>query len=272
MTLDSIEPLIRNVALIGFALASVLYLFSVQQTAKVLWPARGAFLSFTAATLAITSAAALQLQDAQPLELSALLLSAAIGWLTVIGHLKFNMRLIGAFVAPLATLILMMQFFITPGHQTVPENSTSALLVDFHVVMAILGQAFAIIACAVSVFYLWQQNLLKKKRLSQLAQNLPAIDRIDRLLRISLWTGFILITVGLLSGAIYTQLYAPPETMRLSAKVIWATAVWLWYLATLLAKNVFGRSSKRIAQMCLAGFILLAFSYFGMGFLRSGGP
>ena len=35
-----------------------------------------------------------------------------------------------------------------------------------------------------------------------------------------------------------------------------------------LAKNVFGRSSKRIAQMSLGGFLLLAVTYFGMGFFR----
>ena len=36
-------------------------------------------------------------------------------------------------------------------------------LMQTHVVFAILGQAFAIIACAVSILYLWQQALLKKK-------------------------------------------------------------------------------------------------------------
>lgn len=268
----SLEPLIRNVALVAFTLASVLYLFTVQESERVSQAAKAAFASFVVATLAITTAALMQLQGVQPLTLSALLLSATIGWLTVIGHLRFKMRLLGTFVAPLATLILLLQFFFTPGQAIATEDRASELLITCHVVMAILGQAFTIIACAVSILYLWQQNLLKKRRLNQLAQHLPAIDRVDRLLLLSLWSGFIFITLGLLTGAIYTQLYSPPDSMRLSAKVIWATAVWLWYLATLLAKNVFGRPSKRIAQMCLAGFILMAVSYFGMGFLRSGGP
>jgi ABC-type uncharacterized transport system permease subunit len=204
--------------------------------------------------------------------LSGLLLTGTIGWLALFGHLKFNLRLIGAFVAPLATLILLMQFFVTPGRPVAAESATSTILLGVHVTMAILGQAFGILACAVSVFYLWQQNLLKKKLLSQLPQNLPAIDRIDLLLRICLWSGYIFITLGLLSGAVYTQIYAPPASLRLSAKVIWATAVWLWYLATLLAQNIFNRPSRRVAQMCLAGFVLMALSYFGMGFFRAGGP
>ena len=263
--------LTSNLALIFYALASVLYLLSVQKTPGQTAVAKTALAVFSLATVAVSYNAVEAFNHAGTLTASSLLLTAATCWLALFGHIRFKLRLIGAIVAPLATLILLMHFFVTPGVPVVPEDDTSHLLVDLHVALAVLGQAFAILACAVSVFYLWQQNLLKKKRLSQMQQNLPAIDRIDQLLRLSLWTGFIFITLGLLTGAIYTQVYAPPATMRLSAKVIWATGVWLWYLATLLAKNVFNRPSKRIAQMCLAGFVLLAFSYFGMGFLRAGG-
>jgi ABC-type uncharacterized transport system permease subunit len=267
--------LTANLGLLGFAVASVLYLWAFGKAGgRGAWGAKSAFGLFLFATLAVTVALGLMLPDATLLSMSGLLLTSAIGWLAVVGHVRFNLRLIGAIVAPLATLILLMQIFVAPVHTgAAPLAGTSPpdLLVTFHVAMAIVGQAFAIIACAVSVFLLWQQTLLKKKLLDQLPTNLPAIDRIDFLLRLSLWTGFIFLTLGLLSGAVYTQLFTPPAQLSLSAKVIWATAVWIWYLATLLAKNVFNRPSKRIAQMSLGGFLLLALSYFGIGFFRSGG-
>ena len=84
----------------------------------------------------------------------------------------------------------------------------------------------------------------------------------------SLWCGFLFITLGLLSGALYAQLNPTTLGLNVPAKVIWAVLVWVWYLATLLARNVFNRPSKRIAQMSLGGFMLLLFTYFGMGFLR----
>lgn len=266
------EHISSNVALLGYAFAALLYLVGVGKTRRTNGTGNVALAVFTAATLAASYTVISQLQSAQPTMLSGLLLAVAISWLAILGHIKFKLKLIGAFVAPLATLIVLMQFFVTPGHPIATDGTGSSLLLTLHVTMAILGQAFAILACAVSVFYLWQQNLLKKKLLSQLPQNLPAIDRIDKLLRVCLWTGYVFITLGLLSGAIYTQLYAPPSSWMLSAKVVWATVVWLWYLATLLAQNIFNRPSKRIAQMCLAGFLLMALSYFGMGFLLTGGP
>jgi ABC-type uncharacterized transport system permease subunit len=107
--------------------------------------------------------------------------------------------------------------------------------------------------------------------LDQLPDNIPAIDKLGGLLGKSLWSGFVFLTLGLLSGALYTQLNGAMQQLHLEFKVIWAICVWIWYLATLLAKNIFNRPSKRIAQMSLAGFLLLAISYFGMGFLRSMG-
>ena len=266
------EHISSNVALLGYAFAALLYLVGVGKTRRTNGTGNVALAAFTAATLAASYTVVAQLQSAQPTMLSGLLLAVAISWLAILGHVKFKLKLIGAFVAPLATLIVLMQFFVTPGHPIATDGTASSLLLNLHIYMAIVGQAFAILACAVSVFFLWQQNLLKNKLLSQLPQNLPAIDRIDKLLRLCLWSGYIFITLGLLSGAIYTQLYAPPSSWMLSAKVVWATVVWLWYLATLLAQNIFNRPSKRIAQMCLAGFLLMALSFFGMGFFLTGGP
>src|SRR5690606_7638515 len=110
-----------------------------------------------------------------------------IGWLAIGGHLQFSMRMIGAFVAPLATLILLIQFFVTPSGTAVPEGSASTILRSAHIALAVVGMAFGIIACAVSILFLWQQNLLKKKLLDQLPRTIPAIDKLDRHLTITLW-------------------------------------------------------------------------------------
>ena len=261
-----------NLALISLALAALLYLIEVGKNRSRNSSGSAALIALIVATIAGTSSLLLQLATTEATALSGLLLAVAISWMAVIGHTKFKLRLIGAFVAPLATLILLVQFFITPGRpEAVIDDGAGKILLTFHVSMAVLGQAFGILAGAVSIFYLWQQKLLKKKLLSQIPHNLPAIDRIDSMLRVCLWAGYGLITAGLVSGAVYTQLYAPPAELMLSAKVVWATVVWLWYLAILLAQNVFSWPSRRIAEMCLVGFVLMALSYFGIGFFRPGG-
>jgi ABC-type uncharacterized transport system permease subunit len=267
----SLVPLTSNLGLLGYATASVLYLLGVQKTGKPGWISRLSFALFVLATVSVTIALVTVMRTASALEMSGLLLTSCIGWLAIGGHLQFNLRLIGAFVSPLATLILLMQLFNSGGNASATGSTDAPWLIAAHVALAITGEAFAIIACAVSVLYLWQQNLLKKKLLDQLTQNLPAIDRLDKMLRFTLWTGFIFITLGLLSGALYSQLYTLSPELKLTTKVTWAVLVWVWYLLTLLARNVFNRPSKRIAQMSFAGFLLLAVTYFGIGVFGMGG-
>lgn len=277
----SVASMISNAGLLGFAVAAVLYLTAFgrgNQRAATdgsgRWLGMAAFAAFTLATMAITLASGMLLTAHPVSELSGLLLAAAVGWLSIMGHLVFKVRLLGALVAPLATLMLLVQFFIAPlpsdGGALAGLSGKQNILLVGHIALAILGEAFAIIACAVAIFYLWMQSLLKKKLLNLMPANLPAIDRIDALLRQSLWSGFILITLGLLSGAFLVEM-DNTLALKVKEKVVWAIAVWVWYLATLLARNVFNRPSKRIAQMSLAGFFLLALSYFGIGFMHSGG-
>jgi ABC-type uncharacterized transport system permease subunit len=264
-----VTHLASNLALLGYAVASVLYLVTVpgrNASGSPAWAARAAVTVFALSTAGATVAAVTALGEHTTLDSAGYLLTALIGVLALAGHTLFRLRLVGAFVAPLATLLLLAQFFVASKHGG--DSTPTSAFIGAHVLVAVAGQAFAVMACAISVLYLWQRTLLKKKLLDQLPASLPAIDRLDFLLMTSLWTGFILITLGLLSGAAYVQLYVAPPELRLGAKVAWATLVWLWYLATLLARNVFRQPGKRVAQMSLAGFLLLAFTYFGMGFLR----
>lgn len=259
-----------NFGLFGFAVASVLYLVSFQSGPRQHLLEQAAFYFFVLSTTLITITLVMMITASSLIDVSGILLTSTLGFLAIGGHIQFKMKMIGALVAPLATFILLMQFFVAPPRLIPSSAVPDRILVVAHISMAIIGQAFAIIACAVSVLYLWQQNLLKKKLLNQLSGGLPAIDRLERLLMRALWTGFLFITLGLLSGAYLIQAYiVPPES--LGFKVIWATFVWVWYLATLLARNVFNRSSKRIAQMSLVGFVLLFMTYFGMGFFRTMG-
>lgn len=232
---------------------------------------KGAFSAFVLATIA----ASLALVTLGPLAsfdgASGYILVCSIGWLSIGWHLKFRMRMMGAFVAPLATLIMLIQLFVSPPGEASSELAAGSWLSMGHVILSVFGMAFAILACALSIFYIWYQSLLKKKLLDQIPQSFPAIDRMERMLVVSLWAGFIFITLGLMSGAIYSQLYVPRTKSGLELKVVWAITVWVWYLATLLAKNVFGKPGRRIAQMSLGGFLLLAMTLFGMGFFRTFG-
>jgi hypothetical protein len=85
------------------------------------------------------------------------------------------------------------------------------------------------------------------------------------LLVVTLWMGFAFISLGLVSGGILTRFFpAPGGAAVLGWKIIWALMVWVWYLAILLARNIFAVSGKHIAQMSVAGFFLLSAFFFGL--------
>jgi ABC-type uncharacterized transport system permease subunit len=233
------------------------------------WITTLAFIILTLATISVTIALAAYLGEIPLLDLSGLMLTAMISWMAIHGHLQFGLRLVGPFVAPLATLILLVQFLFAPLKSGAHVEAIPTYLGIGHILSSIVGQAFAIMACAISILYLWQQSLLKKKKLDQIPRSIPAIDQLSRYLVLSLWAGFLFITLGLVTGALYFQrLEKIPTDGDYILKVAWAIFVWLWYLATLVALNILHRPHKKIAQMALGGFALLAISYFGMGILR----
>lgn len=209
-------------------------------------------------------------------------LAVTLGWLTIAAGLVFRALPIGVLTAPVTTLILLIQYFSTVPAKIYNNSGAELLLGDhatilvrIHIVSAMIGEAFGIGACGVGMFYLWQRRSLKNRLVDQLAGNLPALDILEKLLAWCLWIGFIFFTVSLVTGALYFQsmwsVGHPIEAQtegQLSAKIIWAIAVWIWYLATLVSRNL-RHSGKRIALLSVGGFVLLAVSYFGMIFFRS---
>ena len=275
------DYLLTNLALVLYALASGAYLLVFQDERLKNRPSatdktnrdgknstlgsRIAITLFISATLAIGAALVPVVNTSNFDRTTAVLLTLVIGILACVGQLVYRMFLIGALIAPLLTLILLIQAFLVPSAAGLGLDNETAWLISSHVVLAVVGQAFAILACVVSVIFLWQRRLLKRKIFEQIRPGGPAIDRIDRLLMASLWIGFVFLTLSLISGALYTQSHGARLDFSLEVKVVWAVVCWLWYLSTLLARNVFGRSGRRIAQMSVGGFVLLATTYFGMG-------
>jgi ABC-type uncharacterized transport system permease subunit len=254
-----------------FALASMAYLQAFRNGALSTGTARAAFGLFLLATL--TNIGLLAAWPSLVSDLPGVTLATAISILAIGGHAILQTKLLPVFIAPLATLMLLVQFFMAPAAPGVGGPPPPTGLLTVHVAAAMIGQACAIIAFAFSAVFLWQQSLLKRKLINQLPDKSPALDAIERWFTLALWIGFSFLTVSLLTGAFFAPKYQPESNPGLDLKIIWAVVIWVWYLAILLAKNVFNRAARVIARMSLVGFLLLAVSFFGIGFFRPlGGP
>lgn len=263
----------NNIGLLGFSLSSLLFLVALQNNKYSKLINILALLLFGLATLIATFALFHVSSDVSWTYDTGLLLTCCLGWLGLVAYRQPRLRILASFLAPLVTFILLVQIFITPGGKIFPQDQTSLVLISIHVLSAVIGQTFATIACVLSLLFLWKRHLLKKKLIEQITGNLPSLDKLELYLIRCLWAGFIPITISLVSGAIFSQIYVEKGQLNLEVKTIWAICVWLWYLIILLSKNVFYLPRKYLAIMSLLGFGLLAISYFGMGFFRPfGGP
>ncbi len=164
------EHVASNLALFGFGVSSLFFLWMAPRLDawhEAIALRRVGFTFLVGATLAATYSALKSMGLTPISDLTGILLAAVLGWMAVSGHIILKLRLISAVIAPVITLILLLQFFVAPSPRgMVPmTGEETSLLVGIHVLTAVIGQAFAIVACAITAFYLWLQPLRKRRRL-----------------------------------------------------------------------------------------------------------
>ena len=253
---NSVSLMISILDLAGFMLASGLLVMGFRTSSRSrLWSRLG-HLMFIVGTLASTTHALLQGTTAN-------MLAATIAWSTIISWFVWQIELVGAFTSPVIAIILMSGIFFTTN-STQPLVAHHELGMRTHVAAAILGQAFAILACGMSLLLLWLDKKLKNKQLAELPLKFPGINTLNNALYATLWTGFIFITISLLTGSLYAVSGLMPGQTSLLGKVTWAILVWVWYLSILVLKGLMGYRPQKVARMSLVGFLILAVSWFGI--------
>lgn len=138
-----------------------------------------------------------------------------------------------------------------------------------HLVGALIGQFLALFSSLVAVIFLWQQKNLKEKHFEEVSQKIPSLELLSRALFCCLWVGFFFLTLACVTGMIFLDFSPMVSDRTQGLKILWAISVWFWYLITLVLRFIMNWPTKRIAQMSLIGFLLLAASFFGFSFVLS---
>lgn len=262
---ETILSIAGHIGLVSFALAALAYLWAFQQRVGGEKFEKLGFALLSVATItSVISYTYNPFSAERPLS-AGLLLASILGALSIFIYWRFKAKIIGVFTSPVATLAILAQAFSEPPDRLVGTQLPPGLL-QAHVLLAVCGEAFAIVAFAAACLLLRQQKVLKKKILSQMTETRPALDRLSSLLSTSVWIGFVLLTFGLITGTYVHKALGFDQGYRSSIqpKIVWAVCVWVWYLAILLARNALNWPSRKIAQMCVAGFVLMALSLFGL--------
>ena len=98
---------------------------------------------------------------------------------------------------------------------------------------------------------------------------MPSQEVLDTINYKSITLGFVLLTCGIISGAIWAN-FAWGTYWSWDPKETWSLITWLIYAIYLHARLMRGWYGKKIAWISIIGFLAVLFTYWGVNFLLSG--
>jgi len=144
---------------------------------------------------------------------------------------KYRVFILGSFVTPLAFLLMLASSIYPAAIPLLPPALKSRWLF-IHSTLAFVSYAAFSVAFGAAIMYLIQEHFLKKKRLGALYQKLPALDILDEINYRCLTLGFPLLTVAIITGAIWAET-AWGTYWSWDPKETWSLITWFIYAALL---------------------------------------
>ncbi len=185
----------------------------------------------------------------------------ALGFL--IAYAKYRIAPLSVFAFPLIfVMTFLANLFYDPSRSIPPVLRRNWIYV--HVPLVFIGYAALFIAFAAAIMYLIQERELKSKHVMRF--RLPSLEVCDELAYRALAIGFPLITLGIVTGALWAQ-SVWGEWIR-DAKVLFSFLTWFVYLLLIHYRLIAGWRGKKAAYLSIVGFIgilvtFLTTNYFG---------
>lgn len=176
-------------------------------------------------------------------------------------------RLVGlvAFVAPLA----FVSVFFGQLHYGASEPSVIApagLLEHAHVLLASAGLALLGLASLVGEVFLVEHRRLKRKRWPQKGGLLPSLEALDRASSGALLVGFSLLSLGVMSGALWLMERYGALTSSGGHELAF-TAFWVVYAGLVVQRFALHAPARQCALGSVGAFLLLVVGLLGSGWL-----
>ena len=215
-------------------------------------------------------------------------------------ELKYQQRIIGVFVTPLAFLAIALTSIVpgVTGKITPLMPALQSNWLTIHVTTCFFGYASFAVSCMVSALYLFREEGGRSWKLVLLWLFLPLlflILLIDRLIlksmrdtkegRLLSWLppasvldeinykaiviGFPMLTLGIITGAAWAN-YAWGTYWSWDSKETWSLITWFIYAAFLHARLTRDWRGNKAAVFSVFGFYAVLFTYFGVNYIISG--
>jgi cytochrome c-type biogenesis protein CcsB len=176
-------------------------------------------------------------------------------------QLKFNIRILGTFVSPLAVIFMLLSSAI-PSRAIPSSQLFKSVWLTLHVATMFIGMAIFALAFCAGIMYLLQERQIKSKNFGLLYRRLPSLEVLDSLNYVCLTFGFPLITIGLISGFVYAGAVWR-SFWHWDPKEILSVVTWLIYAVLLHERLAVGWRGRRAAIMAIIGFSVILVTFVG---------
>ena len=168
---------------------------------------------------------------------------------------RYRVESLGTALFPLVFTMAAVASTVAPlGRWTNTAERQTWLVV--HIALVLLGYAALLLTALAAIFYLAQERRLKRKKAIALLDKLPPLGTLDLLISRSLWFGFVLITLGVVTGATWAVMDRGSTGIG-DPRLTSATVTWAFCLAMLFLRINAGWRGRKAAVMAVA---VVAFS------------
>ena len=200
--------------------------------------------------------------------------SSFIAWAIVAYYLifsfRYSARALPAFVLPLVFLFTLASVLAPDSVETVPRilegaitaNTFTEIIFPVHVTLVIFSYAAFIVTFVCGVMYLIQEHELKAKNFGAAFDRLPALNTCDEMGHRSVTLGFVLLTLGVVTG-IFWNSQRDGRYWHNDPKEVMALVTWIIYLFLMHYRLTAGWRGRRVAWLSIAGFIVVLLTWLG---------
>jgi ABC-type uncharacterized transport system permease subunit len=192
---------------------------------------------------------------------------SAILWLTVLIYwlANFFYRLDGlqSLVLPLAAVAAFLPA-VFPSVKPLPN--TDLAVFKIHLLIAMAAYSLLTIASLHVLLMTLIERRLHEGVLSKTLRDLPPLLTMETLLFRIIWAGFILLTLTIASGVVYSEeLFGKAATFN--HKTVFGLLSWIIFALLLAGRHTYGWRGRVAVRWTLAGFLMLVFAYIGSKFV-----
>ena len=162
----------------------------------------------------------------------------------------------GIVIFPLVMISLVLK-------SNLPSTQTTTLIepaLEWHILLSLAAYSLFALAAFQAIILSIQERQLRQHHVNGIVRKLPPLQTMEQSLFQLIGAGFILLTIGLITGVIFIDnLFA----QHLVHKTILSIISWIIFATLLWGRWKYGWRGNTAVKWTLVGFTLLVLAYFG---------